>query len=55
MLEVLAIILTIILSPAILIAGFISLIIVIGILYFIVAVIIEGIKRTINMFKQELK
>lgn len=55
MLDILAIILIIILSPAALIAAFIGPVIILGIIYFIVAVIAEGIKRIIKMFKEELK
>lgn len=55
MLEILGIILIIILSPIALIAIFFGLIIILGILYFIVAVITEGIRRVIEMFKERLK
>ena len=55
MLDILAIMLIIILSPAALIAAFIGLVIILGIIYFIVTVIAEGIKRIVEMFKEELK
>lgn len=55
MLEILGIILIILLSPVILIAGFLSLIIVLGIIYFVVILIVEGITKIVNMFKEKLK
>lgn len=55
MLEILGIILIIIFSPVALIAGFFSLVIIIGLIYFIVSVIVKGIKRIIKSFKEELK
>jgi hypothetical protein len=55
MLEVLAIILIIIFSPVILIAGFISFMMIVGIIYSIVSGIIEGIKKIAKMIKEEQK
>ncbi len=52
MLEVLAIILIIIFSPVILIAGFINLVIILGLIYFIISLILEGIKRIAKIIKK---
>lgn len=55
MLTVLAIILIIIFSPLILIAGFVGIVIILGIIYFIVALMVECIKRIIKTIKGEQK
>ena len=55
MLEVLAIILIIIFSPVILIAGFISLVIILGLIYFIISLILEGIKRIAKIIKKQVE
>ena len=55
MLEVLVIILIIIFSPVILIAGFISLVIILGLIYFIISLILEGIKRIAKIIKKQVE
>lgn len=55
MLEVLAIILIIIFSPVILIAGLISLFVILGIIYTIIAIPIGIINKIINYKKQVRK
>ena len=55
MLEVLAIILIIIFSPVILIAGFISFMMIVGIIYSIVSGIIEGIKKIAKTIKKQVE
>ena len=55
MLEVLAIILIIIFSPVILIAGFINLVIILGLIYFIISLILEGIKRIAKIIKKQVE
>ena len=55
MLEALVIILIIIFSPVILIAGFISLAIILGLIYFIISLILEGIKRIAKIIKKQVE
>ena len=55
MLDVLVIILIIIFSPVILIAGFISLVIILGLIYFIISLILEGIKRIVKIIKKQVE
>lgn len=55
MLEVLAIILIIIFSPVILMSGFISLVIVLELIYFIISLILEGIKRIAKTIKKQVE
>lgn len=55
MLDVLVIILIIIFSPVILMSGFISLVIVLELIYFIISLILEGIKRIAKTIKKQVE
>ena len=55
MLDVLVIILIIIFSPVILIAGVFSLVIILGLIYFIISLILEGIKRIAKIIKKQVE
>ena len=55
MINVLIVLITIILSPVILIAGFISLVIILGLIYFIISLILEGIKRIAKIIKKQVE
>ncbi len=55
MINVLIVLITIILSPVMLIAGFISLVIILGLIYFIISLILEGIKRIAKIIKKQVE
>ena len=55
MINVLIVLITIILSPVMLLAGFISLVIILGLIYFIISLILEGIKRIAKIIKKQVE